>query len=66
MKLNKLAYCMLLTLPIGAYGNDANDENQELKTNDIVVTATRTSKALKDVPMSVGVVTEKEISKRKK
>lgn len=64
MKLNKLAYCMLLTLPIGAYGNDANDENQELKTNDIVVTATRTSKALKDVPMSVGVVTEKEISKR--
>lgn len=35
MKLNKLAYCMLLTLPIGAYGNDANDENQELKTNGI-------------------------------
>ena len=63
MKLNKLAYFMLLALPVCAYGNDS-DDSQDIKTNDIVVTATRSSKALKDVPMSVGVVTDKEIAKR--
>jgi len=59
----KLVCGMVLLMAMPAFAEDAKPE-KETKMDEMVVTATRTEKALEDVPASVSVVTTEEMKKR--
>ena len=55
------AFIAFLTLQEAFAQNDKDNKDKEIKLNEVIVTATRVQRNLKNVPITVHVVTAEDI-----